>query len=118
MAESHVELPGSRRPLATGARRLRDLDPRAHVEVTVDVKAPPLPKADDMPAKTISPEEFAKTYGAAPDDLRKIEETLRSYGLTIEGRSEDGRSLRVSGTASAMEAAFSSITPRLQLLTM
>jgi kumamolisin len=76
------------------------------VEVTVDVKAPPLPKADDMPAKTISPEEFAKTYGAAPDDLRKIEETLRSYGLTIEGRSEDGRSLRVSGTASAMEAAF------------
>lgn len=70
MAETHVELPGSRRSLATGARRVRDIDPHAHVEVTVMLKAPALPALGKMPAHTMSPQELAREYGAAPKDIR------------------------------------------------
>ena len=106
MAETHVELPGSRRALATGARRVRDIDPHAHVEVTVMLKAPALPAPGKMPAHTMSPQELAREYGAAPKDIRTVENTLRSFGLRVEGIAPTGRSVRVSGTAAAMEAAF------------
>lgn len=106
MANTHVELDKSRRPLASGARRVRDIDPHAHVEVTIALKAPPLPSAEQMPGKAIKPEEFARRYGAAPETIRKVEDALRSYGLHVEGISPTRRSLRVSGTAAAMEAAF------------
>ena len=106
MAETHVELAGSRRPLATGARRVRGIDPHAHIAVTVMLKAPALPVTGKTPEHTLSPQQLAREYGAAPQDVRKVEDTLRSFGLRVEGVGPTGRSLRVSGTAAAMEAAF------------
>jgi len=107
MNESHVELPGSRRPMKSGARRLRDVDPSTHVEVTVTLKAPPLPDADKMAEQTaITPSEFAERYGASPADVHKVESVLHSFGLTVEESSLGGRSLRVSGTAASIESAF------------
>lgn len=106
MVESHVELAGSHRALATGARRVRDIDPNAHVEVTVALKAPNLPPIPESPSRPLTPKQLAEEYGAAPADVRKVEHTLRLYGLRVEGLAPSGRSLRVSGTAAAMEAAF------------
>jgi kumamolisin len=106
MIETHVELPGSRRPAKSGARRLRDVDPHAHVEVTITLKAPDLPEADALPDRALSPKEFAERYGAAPADVQKVEQVLRGFGLTVDEVVPSGRSLRVSGTAAAMEAAF------------
>jgi kumamolisin len=106
MSENHSVLAGTRRPLAKGARRIRDIDPNAHVEVTITLKAPKLPSPDKMPAKALSPGEFAREYGAGAETIRKVEDSLRSYGLHIEGLAPTGRSLRVSGTAASMEAAF------------
>ena len=40
----HVPLPGSERPAATGAERLRDADPDERVEVTMTLAGPPLPE--------------------------------------------------------------------------
>ena len=104
MPETHGVLPGTRRPVPVGARRVRDIDPNAHIEVTVTLKAPPLPLPGET--GTFTPAELARQYGAPLDDIRKVETTLRSYGLHIEGVGPTRRTLRVSGTASAMEAAF------------
>lgn len=106
MTDSHVELPGSRRPLAHRARRVRDLDPHAHVEVTLTLKAPPLPPTARLPKKALSAAELAQHYGASAHDIRKIEDVLRGFGLHVEGVGSSGRSMRVSGTAHAIEAAF------------
>ena len=106
MSETHSVLAGTRRPLANGARRVRDIDPNARIEVTINLKAPDLPGADKMPAKALSPEGLARQYGASPENIRKVEDTLRSYGLHIEGVGPTHRSLRVSGSAAAIEGAF------------
>jgi len=106
MTDTHTVLGGTRRPPATAARRVRDVDPNAHVEVTITLKAPQLPPPDKMPAKALTLAEFARRYGADPENIRKVEDSLRSYGLHIEGIGTTGRSLRVSGTAAAMESAF------------
>jgi kumamolisin len=106
MSQSHVELPGSRRPAKSGARRLRSIDPHANVEVTIGLKAPDLPGADAMPARALNPQEFADQYGAAPADVQKVEQVLRGFGLTVQEVDPSRRNLRVSGSAAAMEAAF------------
>ena len=108
MTDLHVELPGSRRPMAHGARRLRELDPHTHVEVTLMLNAPPLPATDKLPAEALSAAELAQHYGAPAHNIRKVEDVLRSYGLRVEGVGTSGRSMRVSGTAHAIEAAFKS----------
>ena len=106
MADPFLELPGSRRPIPHGSYRVRDLDPHKHMEVTVVLKAPPLPSADQLPDTPMTPEAFAKQYGAAPEDISTVEAVLRSYGLKVDSVGNAGRSLRVSGTAAAMLAAF------------
>lgn len=106
MAANHAILPGTRRSLVAGARRVRDVDPNAHIEVTINLKAPDLPPIDKMPAHSLSVEELAREYGAPQNNIQKVEDTLRSYGLRIEGVGSTHRSLRVSGTAAAMESAF------------
>ncbi len=106
MAETHALLAGTNRPLPAAARRVRDIDPDTHIEVTVNLKSPGLPPADQMPAQALSVEELARRYGAPPDNIRRVESTLQAFGLTIEGVGPTGRSLRVSGPASSMEAAF------------
>ncbi len=92
--------------MAHGARRVRDLDPHTHVEVTLMLKAPPLPSTDKMPDKALRTDELAHRYGAAAHDIRKVEDVLRSFGLRVEGVGTSGRSMRVSGTAHAIDAAF------------
>ena len=91
--------------MAHGARRVRELDPHSHVEVTLILNAPPLPPADKLPEKALSAAELAH-YGASAHDIRKVEDVLRSFGLRVEGIGSSGRSMRVSGTAHAIEAAF------------
>ncbi|TDN61258.1 S53 family peptidase [Paraburkholderia sp. BL10I2N1] len=106
MTETHVELPGSRRPSKSDARRLRDVDPHAHIEVTITLKAPALPDVTAASEPALTPEEFAQRYGAASGDVHTVEAVLRGYGLTTEELAPDRRSLRMSGTAAAMESAF------------
>lgn len=106
MSNTHVELAGSRRPLHFGARRVRDLDPHAHIEVTITLKGPDLPKASDVKGPSMSPKEFAKRYDVPSSEVLKVERVLREYGLSVDEVTQGGHSLKVSGTASAMEAAF------------
>lgn len=106
MTEQHVVLAGSTRHANSDARRLGDADPDAPVEVTISLRGPQLPDANQLPSRGISPEEFAKRYSARQEDADTVAAALRGYGLTVEDVSLVTRSMRVSGPASAMNAAF------------
>jgi kumamolisin len=102
MAETHVVLPGSQRPLKRDAVRIGDVDPNARVEVTVTVRGPELPQ----PGAALTRAQFDSAYGASRDDIDTVSKVLERFGLTVEDASEATRSVRVSGTADEMEAAF------------
>jgi kumamolisin len=103
MSDGHVALPDSHREQS--ADRVRDVDPSAHLEVTVTLRAPDLPEFDaSKPA--MSREDFAARYGASSEDVAKVRDVLEQIGLTIEGVSETAHSVRVSGTAAQMEEVF------------
>ncbi|CAG2157404.1 hypothetical protein LMG31506_06004 [Cupriavidus yeoncheonensis] len=106
MADTHVQLAGSRRPLPHNAIRVRDVDPHATVEVTVTLKGPALPAPGQMPDKALSREEIAQRFGVPAETVRKVGDVLRAYGLQVVEVKQGGRSIRVSGPASAMIAAF------------
>ena len=52
---SHVLVPGSNRPVAKFAMRVGDVNPNDRIEVTLDLKAPTLPGADELPEKALTP---------------------------------------------------------------
>lgn len=106
MTEQHVVLPGSTRPVKGDARRLHDADPDAPVEVTVSLRGPKLPDANQLPSKGLSPEEFENRYSARQEDADTAADVFRNYGLTVDEVSLLTRSMRVSGPAAAMNAAF------------
>lgn len=106
MARKHVDLPGSQRPAKADAKRLRDADPNARVEVTLELRHPALPGANDLPANPLSRSELAAKYGASAADAEQVSEVLKGYGLKVEEVSLATWSMRVSGPVSAMEAAF------------
>ena len=106
MSAPHVVLTGSKRPAKSGARRISDSDPNSQMEVTLSLRAPSLPGANNMPPATLTREQFAAQYGASADDAQKVSEALGKCGLKVEEISLPGRSMRVSGPVSAMEEAF------------
>src|ERR1700741_2931077 len=81
---THAELAGSRRAPPQDAVRIRDVDPHAHIEVTVTLKGPDLPALDKMPTKTLSREEIDKRWGVPVATVQKVESVLRSFGLRVQ----------------------------------
>ena len=102
----HVLLPGSERPAKAGATRVRDADPNAPLEVTLSLRGPQLPSPDQLPEQALSREEFEAKYGASQADADTVARVLGGMGLKIEEVSLPTRSIRVSGTVGAMQAAF------------
>ena len=109
----HVPLPGSKRGKDRNAVRIGPVDPKEMVVVTLGLAGPPLPGPDEQVGRTLSPEELARKYGASQEDAAKVAAGLRRFGLKTESISLPTRSLRVSGTAAAMEAAFQ---PRMAMM--
>ncbi len=106
MANDHVELKGSgRRPPPNSVRR-RDVDPSERIDVTITLKGPELPSPANLPRRPLSRGEIDRRFGVRPATVRKVERVLRSFQLRIDDVKQGGRSLRVSGTAAAMMAAF------------
>ena len=105
-SSGHIVLHGSLRPGKRNAIRLRDVNPAEHIEVTLDLRGPDLPGADALPKKAMTRDQFAAKYGADRSDANRIAKVLQGYGLKIEETSLLTRSMRVSGSAAAMERAF------------
>lgn len=107
MASSkHVILPGSKRGKDPTATPIGKVDPKEQIVVTINLSGPKLPNANEYVGRTLTPEELADKFGASQADAEKVANTLKKFGLKVEEVSLSTRSIRVSGTAAAMEAAF------------
>ena len=102
----HVVLPGSKRgkdPLAT---KIADVDPKEQIVVTIGLAGPKLPGPDEHVGETMTPEQFAEKFGTDKAAADKVAKSLKKFGLTVENVSLETRSMKVSGTAAAIEKAF------------
>jgi kumamolisin len=82
------------------------VDPSEKIEVTIGLSGPKLPGPDEYVGKTLTPNEVAEKFGATKEDVDKVTKSLEKFGLKVDDVSFETRSMRVSGTAAAMEAAF------------
>jgi kumamolisin len=104
--KTHVVLPGSKRGKDPSAIRVGKVDPKEKIVVTIDLAGPKLPTADEFVGQTLTPKEVAEKFGAKEGDAKKVAKALKKFGLKVDEISLETRSMRVSGTAAAMEAAF------------
>jgi kumamolisin len=105
-SKTHVLLPGSKRGKDPAATKVGDVDPKENMVVTIGLAGPKLPNADEYVGQTLTPAELAEKFGASKSDADKVAKSLTKFGLKVEDISLETRSMRVSGTAKAMEAAF------------
>jgi kumamolisin len=103
---THVVLPGSRRPKAPGVIRVRDVDPDEQIDVTIALAGPKLPGPDEYLGQTLTADELSAKFGASKEDANKVAKCLKKFGFKVESVSLATRSMRVIGTAAAIEAAF------------
>src|SRR5690348_6696810 len=107
MAHNKVLLADSTRAANANARRLRNADPNAQVDITLDIRTRGVPDANHLPQHALTPEQYTAQYGATDEDIQKVRKVLESYGIKVEGVDQTTGSVRASGTVAAMEAAFS-----------
>jgi kumamolisin len=101
----HTHVDGSERG-KPGGRRIGDADPTKTLELTLSLRGPRLPSADALADSALTRAQFRKQYYASPRDAAKVATVLKRFGLKIESTSLETRSMRVSGTVAAAEAAF------------
>ena len=107
---------GSERAPLAAARALGPIPRDERFEVTVRVRRrTPVAalaerglQAEDLPAarRYVSREEYARSHGADPADLAKVEAFAREHGLVVVDSSAARRSVFLSGTAEQFESAF------------
>lgn len=105
-SKSHVVLAGSKRAKDASASRIGDVDPNAQIELTIGLVGPKLPGADQHVGETLSPAELAERFSARKEDADKVARSLQKYGISVVDVSLETRSMRVRGTAKAVESAF------------
>jgi len=103
---THVKLSGSQRGRDRLAFEVGAVDPREKVTVIIGLSGPKLPGPDEFVGQRFEPEELEKKFGARREDAKKVAESLKKHGLKVEEVSLGTRTMRVSGTAEAMESAF------------
>jgi kumamolisin len=83
------------------------VDPDERVEVSVIVK--PRHQAEDLEARLARPmtrEEFAASYGADPEDLRRVTTFAEQHELDVVEASQARRTVVLGGRAADVAAAF------------
>jgi len=108
-------LAGSERTPMPGAREIGPANPNEKVEVTIRLRSragkKPAIASDDFrkspsERKTLSREEYEKSYGADPASVAEVEAFARNNGLTVAEKSPARRTVILSGTAAAVSKAF------------
>lgn len=114
MAErSHrVPLPLSHREPFFGSRRIGLPDPKRRIEVTVYLRKKMQPVAAG--GQKISRAQFADLYGARPEDVARIEQFARNYGLKVIETDLARRAVILSGTIESFSSAFETRLERHQ----
>jgi len=101
-----IELEGSERPPAPGARRIGGLASATELSLTVTLQGPELPGTAALAGPPCTRAEVDDAYGASPIDVARIATTLTRFGLVPGASATAGRSLAVRGTAGAVRDAF------------
>ncbi|GAA1438832.1 S53 family peptidase [Leifsonia poae] len=100
-----VPLPGSERPTAPGLHAQSALDPGAPVEATLILRRR-AEVPDDALTSPMSREQFATQYGASPEDVALVTDTMTSLGVNVVEANAGERRVRVSGGAALMGRVF------------
>jgi kumamolisin len=97
-------------------------DPKDSVSFTIVLRrckdGPPLPDYDywlKTPAglrKNYAVDEFAKLYGASPEDLKAVEKFVSDAGMKVVDSSAARRTVQVEGKVSLVNAAFGVVLQR------
>ena len=103
---SHVVLKGSRRVKDRHAIRIGNVDPTQKIDLTIVLTGPKLPEADEFVGQTLTRAKLTEKFGADQADVDKVAKSLKKFGLTVTDVALETRSMRVSGTARQIEAAF------------
>jgi kumamolisin len=114
--EERVQLKGSARAAIPGAQDTGPAEPNQQIEVSILLrrgskrgKRVSADEAGTVPIrkrKYLSREEFAKLHGASAADLKKIRAFAKKYGLSVMSEDPASRSVKLSGTVQAFNAAF------------
>jgi hypothetical protein len=86
--KTHVLLPGSKRPKDPNAVRVRNVDPKEQIDLTINLVGPALPTADKYVGQTLTPERLQSEFGAKKEDADKVANVLGKFGLKVESVSE------------------------------
>jgi kumamolisin len=105
-SKTHVVLRGSNRAKDPDAVKVGEVDPKEKFSVTIGLSGPKLPGPDEYIGKTLTNAELVAKFGASKADADKVAKSLKKFGLKVDHVSLETRSMMVSGTAAAMEAAF------------
>jgi kumamolisin len=107
MAIGHAILVGSERVALPGARAIGRANAHATIEVSLKLRRKaPLAALTGRPSTTMTRRSLAATYGASPKDVAKVTAVFKRLGLSTVHADPITRTVRLSGTVAAMEAAF------------
>jgi kumamolisin len=107
MTITHARIEGSERVPLPGAHALGRTNPNAVVEVVLKLRRQKeLPALIDKPDAPMSREELAKTYGASQADMDAVRNAFSAFGLNVVSTDLGTRSVTLSGSVAALEAAF------------
>ena len=110
-----LRLAGSERAPLAGAREIGPANPNETVDVTIRLRSragkKPIVSADasTKPIEKrsfLSRKEFEQSHGADPATIARVEAFAREHKLTVKEKSPERRTVILSGTVSAMNAAF------------
>ena len=102
-----VPLPGSERTQLPHVQSAGQLNENETIGVTLILRRrAAVPDALVTGPDTITHEELDAQYGADSDDIARVTSTLTGLGLTVTDTHQGSRRMMVSGTISALSAAF------------
>ncbi|MFZ0272618.1 MAG: S53 family peptidase [Acidobacteriaceae bacterium] len=104
--KTHVLLPGSRRPKDPNTVHVRDVNPDEMIDVTIALAGPKLPGPDEYAGQTITEAELSEKFGAKKEDADKVAKVLKKFGFKVESVSLPTQTMRLIGSAKAIQAAF------------
>ncbi len=105
-ADTPIDLAGSHRTPVAGATRTGRTRADSPVTVTVKLRRRAAMTHDVSSGEALSRDQLAEAFGADPDDLKRVTDTFEALGLSVADASLATRSLTLTGSAGAMEAAF------------
>ncbi len=115
-SKGHQPLAGSERPRHSSHKLIGPADAAELIGVTLVIRprpgSPPLPDLEHWQAtplakrRYLTPEEYARTHGAADEDLAAAAAFAKSKGLSVTESHAGRRTVTVLGTAAQLNAAF------------